>query len=285
MGALLIVVMVSMGVWRYATVVSLNRRLVATIEERERTSVALREREEELRQAQKMEAVGRLAGGVAHDFNNLLTAISGYAELLFAQLPDGSPLREDADEIRKASGRAGDLTRQLLAFSRKQVLQPRVIDLAKVVTNVEKMLRRLIGADIELTTQFGTDPGRVRADPGQIEQVLLNLAVNARDAMPNGGTLGIELKSVEVGKRGARDVLEPGKYVLMEVHDTGEGMDEPTRQRIFEPFFTTKPADKGTGLGLCNGLRHRGAERRSHRGREQRGSRHALPHLPTAPRR
>ncbi len=251
MGALLVVVMISMGVWRYATVVSLNRRLVATIEEREHTSIALREREAELRQAQKMEAVGRLAGGVAHDFNNLLTAITGYSELLFSQLPEGSQLREDVDEIRKASERAGNLTRQLLAFSRKQVLQPRVIDLGEIVANVEKMLRRLIGADIELTTHFGADPARVKADPGQIEQVIMNLAVNARDAMPEGGTLGIDVGSVEITSDDARDTLEPGKYVLLEVYDTGEGMDEATRQRIFEPFFTTKPADKGTGLGLA----------------------------------
>ncbi len=251
MGALLVIVMIGMGVWRYSTVVSLNRRLVATIKERERTMVALREREAELRQAQKMEAVGRLAGGVAHDFNNLLTAITGYAELLSAQLPEDSPGREDVDEIKKASERAANLTRQLLAFSRKQVLRPRVIDLTEVVSNVEKMLRRLIGADIELTTRFENEHGLVKADPGQIEQVLMNLAVNARDAMPEGGALGIEIKSVEVETESARDALKPGKYVLLDVHDTGQGMDEPTRQRIFEPFFTTKPAEKGTGLGLA----------------------------------
>jgi len=196
--------------------------------------------ESQLRQAQKMEAVGQLAGGVAHDFNNLLTAIRGYSEFALSRLSgDNEVLRKDIEEIGKSADRASSLTRQLLAFSRKQLLQPRVLDLNDVVSDVDKMLRRLIGEDIEVVTDFGAGLGRVKADPGQLEQVLVNLVVNARDAMPNGGKLTIETRS----DAGAGEVI-------LRVTDTGSGMDETTRQRIFEPFFTTK-GDRGTGLGLA----------------------------------
>ncbi len=225
---------------------------ITDITERKQAEEALRQSEEQLRQAQKMEAVGRLAGGVAHDFNNLLMVMRGYGELLLNQLDANDPLRRNAEEIQKAAERATALTQQLLAFSRKQVLQPKVLDLNAVVTEVEKMLRRLIGEDIELTAVLDLALGRVKADPGQIEQIILNLAVNARDAMPQGGRLTLKTANVTLDQAYVRQHLgaTPGPYVLLAVSDTGVGMDAETRSHIFEPFFTTKGAGKGTGLGL-----------------------------------
>ena len=228
--------------------------------ERKHAERALRESETErerlqdqLRQAQKMEAVGRLAGGVAHDFNNLLTAILGYGELMKRRLERGSPLQRNVDEILKAGDKASALVAQLLAFSRKQVLQPKVINLNTVTLDIEKMLRRVIGEDIRLVTVLEERLGQVRADPGQVEQVILNLAVNARDAMPRGGSLVIETANVELPESYARDHVgvRAGPHVLLGVTDTGTGMDRETLDHIFEPFFTTKGPGQGTGLGLA----------------------------------
>jgi PAS domain S-box-containing protein len=208
--------------------------------------------EEELRQAHKLEAIGRLAGGVAHDFNNLLTVINGYADLLADGLPAGGPDRGYAEEVRKAGARAAALTRQLLAFGRKQVVQPRVLDLNAVLAGMRGMLGRLLGADVALRTEPAPRLPPVRADPAQLEQVILNLAVNARDAMPEGGRLTIRTAAVRFGD-GAEPPggIAPGSYVLLEVADTGAGMTEEVRSRVFEPFFTTKELGKGTGLGLA----------------------------------
>jgi PAS domain S-box-containing protein len=209
--------------------------------------------EDQLRQAQKMEAVGRLAGGIAHDFNNILTAILGYTELLTEEIGGEEIARHDLEEIRKAAERAAGLTRQLLAFSRKQVLELRVLDLNTVMGSMDKMLRRLIGASIELETDLEPELGKVKADSGQLEQVLLNLAINARDAMLEGGRLTITTRNVELGADEAFGGVAtvPGSYVLLAVKDTGAGMDDQTRGRLFEPFFTTKEEGKGTGLGLA----------------------------------
>jgi len=208
--------------------------------------------EEQFRHSQKMEAVGMLAGGIAHDFNNLLTAITGYSDLGLRRIRGEDPLRHNLEEIKKAGERAASLTRQLLVFSRKQVLQPKVLDLNWLVLDLGKLLRRLIGEDVELRTAPGANLGSVRADPGQIEQVIVNLAVNARDAMPQGGTLTIETGNVYLDAEyaGQHITVIRGPYVMLAVTDNGIGIDEQTRAHIFEPFFTTKEIDKGTGLGL-----------------------------------
>jgi PAS domain S-box-containing protein len=218
-----------------------------------RDVTAQRHLENQLRQSQKMEAVGQLAGGIAHDFNNLLTAILGSTQLLLQATPAGDVRREDVEEIRNAGLRAAELTRQLLAFSRRQVLAPKVLELNAVVANMDKMLRRLIGEDVELATALHAEAGAVNADPGQLEQVLLNLVVNARDAMPGGGRVLIATTRVllrdELVER--RHRLPPGDYVCLAVTDSGLGMDESTQAHLFEPFFTTKEVGKGTGLGLA----------------------------------
>ena len=208
-----------------------------------------RQLEEQLRQSQKLEAIGRLAGGVAHDFNNMLTAIGGYTALALDQAPAGTSLHGDLEEIRKATDRATLLTRQLLAFSRKQVLLPELLNLNGVVVELESMLRPLIGEDVALTTSLDPALGPIEADPGQLHQVVMNLVVNARDAMPEGGSIAIVTANADVGEND--DAIEPGRYVTLTVRDTGEGIDEPTLRQIFEPFFTTKEAGKGTGLGLA----------------------------------
>ncbi len=212
----------------------------------------LQKLQNEFRQAQKMEAVGRLAGGVAHDFNNLLTVINGYSQMILGRLPQDDPIRADAEEILRAGERAGALTRQLLAFSRKQILDPQVLSLNPMIRDLGKMLRRLIGEDIQLSTVLDEGLGNVKVDLGQMEQVLMNLTVNARDAMPRGGRLVIETRNVAVEKGlvGAAPAIPPGDYVLLSVTDTGVGMDKEVQSHLFEPFFTTKGIGKGTGLGL-----------------------------------
>jgi hypothetical protein len=207
--------------------------------------------ESRLQQSQKIEAVGRLAGGIAHDFNNLLTVILGYSDNILRELDDANPLRGQVFEIRAAGQRAANLTRQLLAFSRKQVLKPQVLQLNTVVSGIAEMLRRLVGEDIHFSLHLDAGLGQVRADPTQLEQVLVNLAVNARDAMPNGGQLVIETKNVELDRdTAALQGVPPDRYAVVTVSDTGCGMDEKTKSRVFEPFFTTKEVGKGTGLGL-----------------------------------
>ncbi len=208
--------------------------------------------EDQLRQSQKMDAIGQLAGGVAHDFNNLLSVVLSYSDMLLMDLKAEDPVRADIVEIRRAGQRASDLTRQLLMFSRQQVVEPRVLDLNEVLSGVDKMLRRLVGADVDIVSVPGSALGRVRADPGSLEQVLVNLAVNARDAMPTGGQLTMETANVTLDEEYARSHLgaAPGAYVMLSVSDTGTGMDKATLARIFEPFFTTKEKGRGTGLGL-----------------------------------
>ena len=212
----------------------------------------LKRTQEQLVQSQKMEAIGRLAGGIAHDFNNLLTGIGGYTELLLSRFPSPGAVRSDLEQIKRATSRAGSLTRQLLAFSRKQVLQPKLLDLNEVIAGMEKMLQRLLGEHIELVTVLSPGLGRVRADPLQVEQVIMNLAINGGDAMPRGGRLILETANVELARVQERDgsEVQPGSYVMIAVSDTGAGMDAATQSRLFEPFFTTKEMGKGTGLGL-----------------------------------
>ena len=244
------------GTWRHLEGVLTNLLddpSVAAIVNNYRDVTDRRLLEEQIVLSQKMEAIGRLAGGVAHDFNNILTAIGGYTDLLMSDLAPDDPRRRDVDEIHQASQRAASLTQQLLAFSRRQVLQPRVISLNALIPDLEKMLRRLIGEDILFATVLHPRLGNVRADPGKLEQVIVNLAVNARDAMPNGGRLTIETRNVELDESYATEhpSVKPGRYVMLTVTDTGVGMDEATKARIFEPFFTTKTRGKGTGLGLA----------------------------------
>jgi two-component system cell cycle sensor histidine kinase/response regulator CckA len=212
-----------------------------------------RKLEAQLRQSQKLESLGILAGGVAHDFNNLLTVITGYADLSLRGLDKAATLACNLEEIRKAAERAAWLTRQLLAFSRKQLLQPKILDLNMVIANIEKILSRLVGEDMEIRTLLDAELGRVKADPGQIEQVILNLVINARDSMSNGGEVTLETANVYLDEGYARcqGSVQPGWYVMLAVTDTGHGMDEETQKFIFEPFFTTKEQGKGTGLGLA----------------------------------
>jgi hypothetical protein len=225
--------------------------ILRDVSARKRAEEVLRETEAQLRLSQKMDAIGRLAGGVAHDFNNLLGAIIGYSDVIQQELTPGDPLRLDVDEISRAAKRAAELTQRLLAFSRKQVLLPKVLNLNDVIRGTENMLRRLIGEDVHLSVRLADDLGNVRADPGQIEQVILNLFVNARDAMPDGGTLIVETANTEISSPAAAGAGGPTRdAVRISVSDDGHGMDNDTLARIFEPFYTTKEKGKGTGLGL-----------------------------------
>jgi signal transduction histidine kinase/ActR/RegA family two-component response regulator len=228
------------------------RALEDSENKRREAEEALRRSEEQLRQWQRVEAIGRLAGGVAHDFNNLLMTILGCSELLLRDFDSADPRREEVEEIRRAAQRATSLTHQLLAFGRRQVLQPRVLDLNEIVENMNRMLRRMIGEDIQFLTILTPGLWPVRVDPGQIEQVVMNLVVNARDAMPEGGRLTIETANMNLDEEYARRhiAVKPGPFVMLAVTDTGCGMDAETRSHLFEPFFTTKEKGKGTGLGL-----------------------------------
>jgi two-component system, cell cycle sensor histidine kinase and response regulator CckA len=227
-----------------------NRSLLRDIAAREEAEARLRKAEEQLRHAQKMEAVGRLAGGLAHDFNNILSVILSYTSLALEELPAGLPVRAEIEEVQHAGERASDLTRQLLAFSRQQLVQPRVIDLGATLQGMEKMLRRLLGEDVALEISTHQSTGTVIADPSQIEQLVMNLAVNARHAMPGGGKLTIETANVDHEAVLVEGGVAAGPFVMLSVTDNGVGMDAVTRERIFEPFFTTKEKGKGTGLGL-----------------------------------
>ncbi len=248
----------------YRTVESIGRNLLEVpavrgyvvnardITARKSTEEEMQKLQEQLRQAQKMEAIGRLAGGIAHDFNNLLTIIQGYSDLSLLVLRDGDPVKENIHGIERAAKRAAALTQQLLAFSRRQMMEMKIIDLNVLLRDLDKMLHRLIGEDIELVTVLAEDLGMVKVDPGQIEQVVLNLAVNAKDAMPSGGKLTIETLNVELDEAYARAhvAVKPGPFVMFSITDTGEGITPEVKERIFEPFFTTKEVGKGTGLGL-----------------------------------
>jgi PAS domain S-box-containing protein len=244
------------GSWRMMEAVAVNHLAdpaVGGIVVNARDVTERRRLEEELRQSQKMEAVGQLAGGVAHDFNNLLTAILGYCQLLLDDTPEPKPMRPDLLEIQAAGDRAAALTRQLLAFSRRELLHPQIVDINTLVTQLERLLRRVITEQVELVTELAPDLRRVIVDPAAVEQILVNLAVNARDAMPAGGRLTIVTANVELddGDPVTRVAMTPGPYVMLAVADTGEGMDAATQARVFEPFFTTKEQGKGSGLGLA----------------------------------
>ena len=244
------------GSWRAIESIAVNRLSDPSVEAivvNARDITDRRKLEEQLRHAQKMEAVGQLAGGIAHDFNNLLTAILGYCNLMRDDMPAEDPLRADLDEIHTAGERAASLTRQLLAFSRRQMLQPQVVDMNSVVQQLEKLLRRLISENVELVTALARDLLSVRVDPASIEQILVNLTVNAREAMPRGGRLTIETANVDLDETFAiaHVPMKPARYVMLAVGDTGEGMDADTQARVFEPFFTTKEQGKGSGLGLA----------------------------------
>jgi PAS domain S-box-containing protein len=250
------------GTWRWGEAIGVNRLADPVVQaivvnhrdisDRKAFEQALRQSEEALRQAQKMEAVGRLAGGIAHDFNNVLTAIFGYVDLLLDQIPESDSRRGDVLEIKNCAERAAALTRQLLAFSRRQAMQPQTVDLNTIVSKLESLMARLVGEDIQLFIQLSAEPPFVLADPGHIEQVLMNLAANARDAMPEGGRLSIETRREEVTVESAhRPGLRPGPYEMIIVTDSGVGMPASVRDHIFEPFFTTKEQGKGTGLGLA----------------------------------
>jgi two-component system cell cycle sensor histidine kinase/response regulator CckA len=242
--------------WRSMEAIGVNRLQEPSVGAIVVTARDITERqklEAQLRQAQKMEAVGRLAGGVAHDFNNLLTAILGYCNLMLDEMPAEDPLRQDLDEIRLAGERAAALTRQLLAFSRRQMLQPQTLDANALVRQMQKMLQRLVGEHIEVVMALDEPMAPIVVDPASIEQVLVNLAVNARDAMPAGGRLTLETAMVDLAEAYADShaAVIPGRYAMLAVSDTGEGMDAPTRARVFEPFFTTKEQGRGVGLGLA----------------------------------
>jgi PAS domain S-box-containing protein len=225
---------------------------LSDITERKRAEEEMDALQEQFRHSQKMEAIGRLAGGIAHDFNNLLTVIKGYSQLSLHELKEEAPLKGNFEEINRASEKASDLTRQLLSFSRSQMMEMKVVDLNSFLKNLDKMLRRVVGEDVELITFLADDLGRIKVDPGQIEQVIMNLVVNAKDAMPSGGKLAIETANVELDEVYARSHIgvKPGPYVMLLVSDTGTGVAPEVKKKVFEPFFTTKEKDKGTGLGL-----------------------------------
>ncbi|MBM4122938.1 MAG: hypothetical protein FJ249_10155 [Nitrospira sp.] len=231
----------------------LNEELVGEIARRKQTEATLRQSQEQLLQSRKMDAIGRLAGGIAHEFNNLLQVINGYCQILVRRLAPHDPGRDELEEIQKAGVRATALTSQLLSFSRRSAVQPKILDLNEVVTNLSGMLPRLIREDIEVVTTLDPAAGRIKADAGQLDQILINLVLNAREAMPRGGRITLETVKLELDEEGARrhGLVRPGRYAMLAISDTGLGMDEATKAHIFEPFFTTKKPGDGLGLGLA----------------------------------